>query len=231
VHIAYRIDASGVLCCSAAQASFSGGLMGLTSHCDGPIFQQERLLRAIVQECERRRFSGVFFDTESSSVPDCAAFLDALGTELRKHGKQLYSSLSSAAANTTFLIRTALAEGSLSDMLRERRNRYGSRIALDLERMRMDFILPCPSGRGKPLSAEELAALRRKYGMSVFFSRDLCAHYFTYSLGKEAHFVVFDDAETLKCKMDLGRTLGIDTGFFMYPEVKDILPQLSGIIR
>ena len=73
---------------------------------------------------------------------------------------------------------------------------------------------------------EELSALREKCGAAVFFSEELCANYFSYTAQGRAHFVLFDTAETLRCKLRLGRERGIETAFLMYPEVSDLLPEL-----
>ena len=99
-------------------------------------------------------------------------------------------------------------------------------MALDLERVMMDFPLPCPSGCGTPLTREELLALREKHPSSVYFSRELMAKYFTYSAGNGTHFVLFDDAETLRQKVKLAQNLGIQTAFLMFPEISDLLPEL-----
>ena len=72
---------------------------------------------------------------------------------------------------------------------------------------------------------EELMGRREP---SVFYSGDLCAKYFTTALEGESRFVLFDDAGTLRRKMQLGQELGLTTGLVMYPEVEDILPDLFG---
>ena len=90
----------------------------------------------------------------------------------------------------------------------------------------MDFVLPCRSGEGTPLTPEELSARRERCGAAVFFSEELCANYFSYTAQGRAHFVLFDTAETLRCKLRLGRERGIETAFLMYPEVSDLLPEL-----
>ena len=63
---------------------------------------------------------------------------------------------------------------------------------------------------------------------AVFFSQDLCARYFTYNRNGEAHFVLFDDADTLNQKLRLGAGMGFYAAFFMWPEVRDIAPRLFG---
>ena len=73
---------------------------------------------------------------------------------------------------------------------------------------------------------EYLQKLMETQQPAVFFSPDLCAKYFTYTCGDAIRFVLFDDAETLRKKIHMGRELGIHTGFVLYPETEDLLPQL-----
>ena len=97
---------------------------------------------------------------------------------------------------------------------------------LDLQRLRMDFPLPCPTGEGIPLTDEQLAALQT--GRQIFFSRELGARYFTYRRGGETRFVLLDDGDTLHRKIALGERLGIHRGLLTLPECADILRDLTG---
>ena len=99
-------------------------------------------------------------------------------------------------------------------------------MALDVQRLRMDFRLPARSGEGEPLTGEALEELMGRESPAVFFSQDLCARYFTYTRNGEAHFVLFDDADTLNQKLRLGAGMGFSAAFFMWPEVRDIAPRL-----
>ena len=90
----------------------------------------------------------------------------------------------------------------------------------------MDFRLPARSGEGDPLSGEALAELMEREKPAVFFSQDLCARYFTYSREGDAHFVLFDDADTLNQKLRLGAAMGFHAAFFMWPEVRDVASRL-----
>ena len=64
--------------------------------------------------------------------------------------------------------------------------------------------------------AEALRELLDRLRPSVFYSRELCARYFTYmSRDSGAHFVLFDDGETLARKVEAARQLGIHT--FLIP--------------
>ena len=61
----------------------------------------------------------------------------------------------------------------------------------------------------------------------MFFSPDLCAHYFTYmSRQNGAHFVLFDDAGSIRKKLQVARNLGISSAVLAYPQVDDLLPEL-----
>ena len=126
---------------------------------------------------------------------------------------------------TVPLISTALSGGNFTQRLREAAAGAG-RLALDVERLRMDFPLPSPSGEGQPLSGRELRDLLDREAPAVFFSQDLCARYFTYTREGETHFVLFDDADTLQQKLRTGSSLGFSAAFLLFPEVRDLLPRL-----
>lgn len=129
--------------------------------------------------------------------------------------------------NRRVLIGTAVSGGSLRELLEDAVRLYGAkRITLDVQRLAMDFPLPCPSGEGRILTRRELATLRARSSAPVYFSRELCARYFTYCAGPEARLVLFDDARTLREKLRLARSLGIEDAFFMYPEIEDILEEI-----
>ena len=126
-----------------------------------------------------------------------------------------------AASGAIPLICTAISGGNFVQRLQEAaagRDRAGG-LALDVQRLRMDFTLPAQSGL-------ELQDLLDRESPSVFFSQDLCARYFTYARDGETHFVLFDDADTLSQKLRTGGNMGFAAAFLMYPEVQDLLPKL-----
>ena len=184
----------------------------------------DALCRAIAAECVRRGFQGVLADFESPAHTDRLSFLTQLTGQLSAHGLALFSPLTLPAEGAALLIGTGISGGSLRVLLEENINRYGAaHLALDLERVMMDFPLPCPTGCGTPLTREELLSLRQKHHSSVYFSRELMANYFTYSAERGTHFVLFDDEETLRQKVSLAQRLGIPSAFVMYPEIADLL--------
>ena len=225
VHIAYVIDADGMLARSGLKDGVRGGLMGLSDRCKKPLPRTQALIRTIMHECDVRQFGGVFADFDLSPLPNRVPFLDQLGAALSQHGKQLYAPIS--VPSGCVLVSTAISGGSLREMLCESRGRYGAeRTALDVQRLIMDFPLPCMSGQGRPMTAEELHTFQKRRDISVFYSRELGAHYFTHRLDGETHFVLFDDAQSLRAKLSLGTQLGFSAAFLMYPEVRDLLPEV-----
>ena len=120
---------------------------------------------------------------------------------------------------TLVLVGTAVSGGSLRGLLEEAVNHFGAeRIALWIEKTLMDFPLPCPCGVGKRLTREELQSLQRRFNPRVFFSKPLCAKYFTYTNGEVMHFVLFDDGETIQKKLELADAYHIRHVFSIYPD-------------
>ena len=228
-HVAYRIGADSRLLRQSLLMQTRGGLMSLSDRDCPPVDRPEALCREIWQECAQRSYAGVLADFEAAPAPDRLALLDRLCALLRKNGRRLYLPACYAAQvpAATAVVCTALSGGSFGEMLREAAGRYGrDRLALDVQRLTMDFRLPSPTGMGRPLSPEDLGALRRRLSPSVFYSRDLCAKYFTYTEEGESHFLLYDDADTIRQKIRTGRDMGFSAAFLMYPEVRDLLPEL-----
>ena len=93
--------------------------------------------------------------------------------------------------------------------------------------MREDFLLPA-RGRGEPLSREELEGQMERLEPAVFFDRGLCAHYYTYMKGPQAHFVLFDTPKSIRAKLDAAQRLGLTAALLPQPEVEDYLGEIFG---
>lgn len=228
-HVAYGVNRAGHLAWRGVLMGTRGGLMVLGDRDWGTVRDPAALCREICRECAGREYAGVAADFEGPVTKDRAVFLDALSQALGRWGRRLLvpEDYAGAVRQGTVLICTAISGGSLPDRLEEAARRYGrERLALDLQRLRMRFPLPCPGGEGESLDGETLEALLGERGPCVFYSADLCAKYFTYAQGGRHWFVLFDDADTLLRKVRLGREKGIGLGLLMYPEVKDLLPRL-----
>lgn len=229
-HVAYRIGPGSTLLRQNLLLQTRGGLLSVSDR-DAPLIEdREALCAAVLRECGRRGYSGAVLDFEERPRRDRVLFAQRLGQVLSANRRTLYlpESYAEAAQNAAVLICTAISGGNFTERLREAAAQRGGggRLALDVQRLRMDFRLPARSGQGEPLSQEALARLMEREAPAVFFSQDLCARYFTYCRNGEAHFVLFDDAGTMAQKVKTGSSLGFSAAFFMWPEVRDIAGEL-----
>lgn len=185
--------------------------------------------REIAAECARLGLSSVLCDWERPPCPFSRQLLLLLDGEVGKGLRRLCvpEPLAGGLPHARVLISSALSGGDYRTRLREARESFGGRCALAVERIREDFTLPAPAGHGASLSAPELAALLEAEAPALFFSRELCARYFTYRAPDGgAHFVLFEDAGTLRRKLQLAAAEGFDIAVLAYPQVRDLLPDL-----
>lgn len=203
-----------------------GGLMlvGDSDQCGAP----DVLARDILRECLDRSYSGVVLDWYHTGTDRSAltAQLDRLCTQ---YGLRLFvpEGYAAHAPRARLLINTAVAGGTLKNCLSQAVQRFGAaRLAVDLERLRLDFTLPLSSKQRRALTVQELHRLME--GKTLYDSHELCARYFTYRSGSENHYVLFDDTDTLRQKAALAESMGIREGFFMLPEIRDIPQVLTG---
>lgn len=228
-HVAYRVDRDGRLARRDLLARTRGGMLVLGDQECGFVRDPAALCRDVWRECGNRGYGGVLADFERPPAEDRTAFLEALSRVLARNKRRLFvpEAYGVQIPQASVLVCTALSGGNLRHRLEECVQRFGAgRLALDLQRLRMSFPLPCPAGEGEVLSSETLASMLVRKGQSVFYSTDLCAKYFTFTEGEASRFVLFDDADTLRRKIHLGQDMGISAGFLMYPETEDILPEL-----
>lgn len=223
LHAAYGVEESR-LTSLTLPAHVQGGLLLLTGPETPVVPQPDALARDILRECLRRRYTGVVIEPQ---LP--AAALSALAELCRRYGRALYVAepCGHMVPDARVVVSTALSGGTLRQRLGDACRRFGARrLALDLACVRMDFSLPAPYGTGTALTPQQLAELRGR--RTVFFSPELCAHYFTYEQSGMTHFVLFDDADTLHRKIALGAELDIPAGFLALPEAMEALPRLLG---
>ena len=230
-HLAYRVGGGPHLFRANVPVTPREGLMVI----DDAHFQEtgeaEPFCNEVLRECAARRFTGVVCRFQGRPVPALAEIAGQLGQLCRGRGLSFYVSeaYGAAAPGAQVLIPTALSGGSFQTRLEEAQGRFGpGRVALWVERAAEDFPLPSPSGAGAPLTADELNRRRAEHGPNVFFSSELCAHYFTYMAGEKGHFVLFDDAGSIRKKLHIASCLGIKTAFLPYLATEDLLAELLG---
>ena len=228
-HAAYHIGPDSTLLRRNLPLQGQGGLLCISDRDAPPVRDADALCAAAERECFRRGYSGAVLDFEEVPREDLQTFAKLLSRRFHQRGLALYlpEPYSTNASASIRLIGTALSGGNLREHLQESVQAFGAaHLALDAERLRMEFPLPCPNGIGTPLSAAELAALLEQKQPTVFFSPDLCARYFTYSQNGQHWFVLFDDVGTLQEKLRIGESLGIPAAFLAWPEIADIAEEL-----
>lgn len=229
VHVAYRIGEGSTLLRQNLLLQAKGGLLSVSDR-DAPLIEDpDALCAAVLRECGRRGYNGAVLDFEESPRRDRLTFAERLGQKLSASRRTLYlpEHYGGTVPNAVPLICTAISGGSFVQHLREVAQQRRCPLALDVQRLRMDFRLPARSGEGEPLSGEDFRQLMEREAPAVFFSPDLCARYFTYTREGKTHFVLFDDADTLNQKLKIGAELGFTAAFLMWPEVRDIAGKLA----
>lgn len=226
-HMAYRVGDGPHLFRAALPTANRGGYMVIDDVGFNGLGEATPLCHEILRECTARGFTGVICDFEAKPFQVLVRAVAQLGELLEKRGWPLLvpEAYAHASDKARVLVSSALSGGSLKQKLTDAVERYGqSRVVLAVERTALDFYLPSPTGQGAPLTREELAARMEDLAPSVFFSDELCAHYFTYmSKQNGAHFILFDDAGSIRKKLYIARSLGITAAVLAWPQVDDIL--------
>ena len=205
LHLCLGLSENGALERRQLPAMQRGCFLGL---CDPPrglrLCSPERLALDLAFEAKRVNAPGVFADFERETA-QTLALLRAFDEALAEDGIPLYVpvNIGRDLEHAVLTVSTALSGGSLTAYFSSLQGIYGAhRVAAFLQPVSQDFTLPSASPDGKPLSAAARAALLAETGAQVFFSHELCARYFTYTDREgAAHFVLFDDADTLAAKL------------------------------
>lgn len=229
-HMMYRIGRGYHLYRARGAEHRGGGLMvvdtgGFTG--GGPT---SALVSEIIGECEKRGFAGIVLDTGGRASAPTIALTAGLASEADARGLKVYvpESLADTSAQAVVLLPTALSGGTLTEHIVDAQKKYGAdRVALEIERVRMDFSLPAANGTGKELTEEEFQELLQKHRAQSFFSKDLCAYYFIYQDKKSMRVVLFDNAASIRRKLSVGLKLGVREAFVFYPQVADIIEDLT----
>lgn len=230
-HQAYRVGRGAHLFRSGLAASVRGGLMALDAQGFDGRGEASVLCSEVVRECAARNFQGVLCDFEGPVSPLLERAVGELGERFARRNWRLYvpERYGGCTSYARVMISSALSGGTLQSRLEEAMRRCGPhRVTLAVERAAEDFFLPSPQGNGTPLSREALRAQLEQRQPSVFFSHELCARYFTYmSRESGAHFVLFDDGDTIRKKIQVARGLGITSAVLAWADAEDILDRLG----
>ena len=228
-HITYKIGRGYHLYRAQGAPRYAGGVMALDTSGytgGGPLSE---LVDEISAVCEAAGFTGVVISPGERLGLGQAALAARLASIRGEAGLTVYvpQEMAEIVPGAVVLVQTALSGGSLARHLMEAAARYGAEnVALEIARVRMDFTVPAKTGTGRELKREELEALLDTYRPKIHYSEDLCASYFIYRKGRQTHFVLFDNAATIRRKLAHAARAGIQTAFLFYPGVYDILDEI-----
>lgn len=230
-HLAYRVGRGPHLYRAGDPTPLRGGWMVVDGHGFDGHGAPALLCQQLLRECSARSFTGIICDFEGTPMPMLERMLHRLDdlTARRGLGLCVPEAYAHRTQRARVIIPSALSGGSLSGRLEQAADTFGGweRLVLGIQRVAEDFPLPSPTGCGQPLSREALSRLMEERSPNVFFSGELCARYFTY-MGRDrsAHFVLFDDASTIRKKLHLAHQLGVRKALIALPEVDDLLESL-----
>ena len=229
-HMAYRIGPGSKLLGIRLPQGLRGGLMQVDCAGYDGVGDPVGCCRQILGECRRRSFRGIVCDFEGPPTGCLPKLAEILDRNCAAQGWALYvpECYAPHASHARVLIPSALTHGTLDRRLRGALERYGKeRTALAVEWVREEFPLPA-RGRGEPMAQGRLEELLHRLEPAVFFDRGLCAHYFTYMKGPQAHFVLFDTPRSIREKLGLANRLGVAAALLPQPEVEEHLEEIFG---
>lgn len=217
-YLVYTIGPGGALVRADLPGNARGGLLGLSDYSapaeglDGP-----RLCRELLAECSHRGYGGILLDFENpTSAPLCSGLSQMLSHRNVPHYVPL--PLAMAAPGARVLIPSAISGGSFAQMLGDFCNRFGpQRLALEVVRVCAQYPMPAYNPDGKSLDAQEFQQLLQEYDPTCFFSKELCAKYFTYrNQSGETFFVLYDDLASTSQKIQVAAQMGFCGAFVLY---------------
>ena len=229
-HMAYRIGPGPRLLGARLPPSVRGGLMQIDCAGFDGAGDPVGCCRQILGECRRRSFRGIVCDFEGVPSGCMGRLVEILDRNCAAQSWSLYvpECYAAHAPRARVLIPSSLTHGTLERRLREGIARYGqARAALAVEWVREDFPLPA-RGRGEPITQEKLEGQMKRLEPAVFFDKGLCAHYYTYMSGPQAHFVLFDTPRSVREKLETAKRLGMAAALLPGPEIEDHLEEIFG---
>ncbi|MCD8161827.1 MAG: hypothetical protein LUE61_11935 [Clostridiales bacterium] len=209
---AYRLGPGPSLQRIQAVPDLRGGILTVTDSGTALTGSPQYLCRQVQREAATRGVMGVWLDLQRRPLEAAGRCLTALDGAISGKGLELWVPewCGEAAPHGNVLISSALSGGSLKARLSDAVAAYGlSRVTLAVEPMAEDFTLPAADGQGRPLTGEELQTLQRTRRPNVFYSGELCAHYFTFLQQGMPHFILFDNPGSVREKLNLARQLGL----------------------
>ena len=225
-YLAYRLSPSGILLKSNALGPVSGGVMAVIGGMPR-LSDPAALAGAVTAECGAHGYEGVYLDFDERT-PAAEHLIEVLSPRLSERGVTLYTNPVLDTGGVTVLSSSEVTGGSFALYVRELHERYEERTALEMVPLCVDFTLPS-NGRGETITQERLSQLLDS-GLMSYYSRELAAKYFTYQTSDGmTHFVLYDDAYTIREKLETAGREGACEIFLPYTRLRDDLPDILGV--
>ncbi|MCI8880361.1 MAG: hypothetical protein HFH27_09590 [Clostridiaceae bacterium] len=178
----------------------------------------ERLCSDLLAEVEALGCPGVFLDLERG-YPVLREFVKLADERLHAEGVPLYvpERCGEGLRHAVVVCEGAVSGGSFDRRFADLLEGYGEgRVAAVLQPVCTGFELPSQDADGAALTLGELEALRARHGAQVYFSKELCAKYFTFmDEHSQGHFVLFDDRSTVQEKYRRLTAMGVGPCFVL----------------
>lgn len=212
--MAYRIGTGLTLQRFASLPDLRGGILGIAGGSTHPAGKGNIQLfcRQVQRECIQRGAMGFWLELDPRPDQDVKGLLSALDSMAQnaRLGLWVPEWCGQYAPHGSVLVSSALSGGTLRSRLTDAQHTFGTeRVTLAIEPMAEDFTLPSPNGRGRLLEPGELQRLMNTLHPNVFYSSELCAHYFTFLQKGVPHFVLFDNSGSIRKKYALAQQLGL----------------------
>ena len=216
LHLCAALSESGQFSVLSHPLCAAGDLIGIVDR-GGLPSSPAAFAASACRLAQTRRAAGILIDFQREELADCAAALDE---QTAQAGLSLWvpRELTSHTPHAVCIAETGISGGSLTAYFAELSDQYGGRVAAQLVRSCARFSIPSRSVCGTPLTLEQAMRLSEETGASVFFSRELCAKYFTYMHHGSAYFVLFDDDDTIRKKQEVLSAAGISRQLLLYPD-------------
>lgn len=219
----YKIQQDGHLYYSKSDCYPARSVMFITIDPNVKFRRFDKLLSEILYAYRKSGSSGIVLNGCIGQNAD--GLISAIRRNLRT--KIFIPSEMSGGAGALKIVSTSISGGTLGGLLRRYVSMYGNEnTAVSAELVRSDFELPAFSGTGHELTLSQTQELITSHRTPSFYSDELETNYFNYSSGGKAHIVLFDNGKSLRRKVALAESLGINYCFLSYSETKDILSKI-----
>lgn len=217
LHLCAALTPSGFFTVLRHPLSATGDFLGIIDQ-GGIIRSPEIFAASACSLAQSRGCRGILADFQRPALAETVSALDQCAVRLHL-SCTIPLALISYAPNSCCLVDTAISGGSLERRLTQLIEQYGKhRLVIQLVRSCAGFSIPCADANGTPLLPSDVDLLCQTYDTVPFFSRELCAKYFTYTDNGQPHFVLFDDRETLHAKRELLHALGLEQQILVFPD-------------